>query len=586
LGYYKEKMKTTAKNTKEIPVGLRKTVQIIETLHDLVLLFNMNGAVIYQGSSGYNTEAISSYIKNTGASQIEARGKHQENFSSDSGEISIIFSVIKHNKEKFIICTGSINTLKSGLLWDSFFIKNNISYSQMAVVFTGYTSEELNKISGKGFGLLTDEDSEEVKEKISGFIIGSKQELELIYRAENKSGRQLWLREFIYADRDVNGNITGYECSLQEVTPFMEEKKEMSSRLKDLYRQNREKDQFLSVLSHDLKSPYTSILGFSEILLNESSLTPEERTEYLSYINLSSQTQLKLINNLLEWSRLITGRKKIEKVKLNVKNLVESVISNNTRNICKKGLGVRVTADNYMFAEADERLITEVITIIVGNAVKYSYPEKIIEIYINFFRDNQIEVIVKDEGTGISEKNKGRLLKIDQVFSTPGTSGERGTGISLLLANEIIKTHNGELWFYSEEGRGTEFHITMPSAGNTILLLSNNETEKLKVANMVKTGFPDFRFVTGSNFYDALKLTAEMNPSVIIATHLLPLMNGLEFLKTLRSEFKFAHIPVIISSDDINDEIEASYRNLGVTGLLSEPLNLITLKGKIENILK
>jgi two-component system, sensor histidine kinase and response regulator len=580
-------MKTAAKEIKVIPAGLRKAVKILEELHDILLLYSAEGEEIYCSNTVNRPEGVTEYMKSPSNIYLISKGKHHKIFSSGHTRMDAVFSFIESGSAKFIVCAISRCTqISSGLLWDAFIQKNNIYYSQTAETLTGYTSDELNKLSGKAFNLLSEEDSEEVKSKISSFIVNKNNELEIIYPLTTKTGRQIWLREYIIAVRDNKNNIYEYESSLVDITSFIEEKKEIDVRLKDLDQINREKDQFISVLSHDLKSPYTSILGFSEILLNENTLTPEERAEYLSYINLSSQTQLKLINNLLEWSRLITGRRGIESCKINVKNLVSSVISNNTRSICKKNLDVKVVSDNYIFAEADERLLNEVLNIIVSNAVKFSYNEKVIEIFINFFRDNQVEVIVKDEGSGISEKNKGRLLKIDQIFSTPGTAGERGTGISLLLANEIIKAHKGELWFYSEEGRGTEFHFTIPASGNLILFISNNETEKLKIANMVKSGFPEFKFMTVSNFYDAINITGTVNPSIIITTHLLPLMNGIEFLKNIRSDPKYALTPVLVSSGEINNYFEEEYKRLGVYDILSEPVNLITLKTRIEENLK
>jgi two-component system, sensor histidine kinase and response regulator len=581
-------MKSELKTKNEISAGVLKMLKTLEGFHDSVSLYSLKGESRYQTHQDYCLSELETYLKTPGVLDLIKEGKHSKLFCSDIYNCKAVFSLITNSKESFIVCTRDSFPLEkgNGLLWDSFFVKGKLIFNRIAEQVTGYTSDQLNSFTGKAFHLLSEEDAEEFKSKIKNFIISSVDELKLEYSIVSKSGRYVWVTESVITERNDRGEIISYVCSLADVSSLLEVNKLMESNLKEFHNLNMQKDQFISVLSHDLKSPYTSILGFSEILLNENSLSAEERTEYLSYINLSSQVQLKLIDNLLEWSRLVTGRKKIKSDIINLKSIVNNVIAVNTRSIHKKELDVRVISDNYVYAKADESLITEVLNILISNAVKYSAIGKKVEIYINNFRDTHLEIIVKDEGVGISEKNKCRIMKMGQVFTTTGTSGERGTGISLLVAQEIIKNHKGELWFYSEEGRGAEFHFTVQSAGKNILFIGNNETEKQKIANMVNSGFPEFKFRNVNNFYDALRIIQEVNPSYIISTHSLPLMNGLDFLKTIRSDIRYASTPVLICTKNMDSRVEEDYRRLGVSGILSEPVDLILLKSKIEENLK
>jgi signal transduction histidine kinase len=490
--------------------------------------------------------------------------------------------------EKLILITGILNkTSNKGLLWESLLSRGSSSFSPLIEKITGFRSEEINEKTGRGFNLLKVEEAERMKSLINNFRLPKKSdELELVYKITDSNGKEIWIQEHIFCDRDSEGNILNSEVTVTDLSPFINEKQLFEEMLSNMRELNKSKDQFISVLSHDLKSPYTSILGFSEILINESSLSQEERSEYLSYINISSQKQLKLINNLLEWSRLVTGRKKIEPVKVNLKNLINGVISHNTRNILKKNLELRITADNYIHVEADETLLIEVMNIFISNAVKYSNPGNLIEICINRFKEKQYEVIVRDEGTGISDKNKNRLLKIDQVFSSPGTSGERGSGMSLLLAQEIIRNHSGELWYYSDEGKGSEFHFTLPAAANMILLVENDEDERLKIRNMLKTSFPAFSLRTEGNSYDALKIIEKEHPAFVITSHKLPLMNGIEFIKALKKDDRHFLTPVIAYSEEISDKLKEEYKSVGVTGLFSKPVDLKQLKEIIEENLR
>jgi len=573
-------------NKSDIPAPVKAVLNILEKSFDIVFLINDKGNVLHRFSREDTAKYSSEIINYTKEKYSE--GKTDLIYSCPPGKIKINISRTGKN-DPFILGTGIYirEMKKGGLLWDTFYIKGNPSYSPVTKYITGFSDDEINSLPGKAFNLLEEDEAEKIKSAVTGFIIDSRQnKLELEYKIRTKTGKTIWLREIIFSKRNKEGKITEYECSLSESTELLNEKTEIVKDLKSLQDLNKAKDQFISVLSHDLKSPYTSILGFSEILLNETSLSQEDRNEYLSYINQSSQNQLKLIDNLLEWSRLITGRKKIEKVKLNLKTIINNVISNNTRNIHLKNLEVKITGENYIFTEADERLLDEVFNIFISNAVKYSYKGKTVEIHCSRFRDNQLEVIIKDEGSGMNENVMRRLLKIDQIVSIPGTSGERGTGISLLLANEIIKSHNGELWFYSSEGKGSEFHFTIPAASNLILLIDDDNTEKTKIFNMLKSGFTEFRYAAESNFYGALNKIQMENPAAVIMAHNLSLMNGFEFIRTLRSEEKYSVIPVIVYSPDITEDMKREYRGMGVQDLIFKPVDLKNLKFRLEENLK
>jgi len=591
---FNQQMKASRKKTSErLPAGIKKILDVLEAFSDILFVCSSGRQIIYFYSSKgcINEEQLSLALFDCPDQNIKEIKKESLPgiINVGSEELNIRYSEITEKDKTYLVGAGSIHqqVKSNSLIWAAWYSKGKVNYSGLIEKLSGYTSDELNSLSGKAFSLLNAEDSEKTKNLITGFVIDRKaRDLELLYRITTKGGKQVWIQELVLVDRNPAGEIISYDAALSEQSHLLEEKQNLESMLLEFKQLNNAKDQFISVLSHDLKSPYTSILGFSEILLNESTLSSQERGEYLSYINLSSQNQLKLINNLLEWSRLITGRKQPEPVKVKLLNIINEVIANNTRTILKKNLEVRVSVDNYFYAEADEKLLADVLNIIIANAVKYSFPDKVIEIHANRFMDSRIEIIIKDEGMGISERNKERMLKIDQIFSTSGIGGDRGTGMSLIVAREIIRHHNGELWFYTEEGKGTEFHFTIASAGNSILLIDSDESEKIKISNMLKSSFPGFKLFSEVNSYDALKRIREDIPAVIITSHTLPLMNGLEFLRILKKEDKFAQIPVIAYADVLNQDIMKDYRKMGIANLMDSPVNLKLLRESIEEALK
>lgn len=188
---------------------------------------------------------------------------------------------------------------------------------------------------------------------------------------------------------------------------------------------------------------------------------------------------MQLVNYLLDWSRLQTGGIRIEPQRLHAQTLVFNCISSLTGNAIRKNLDIKVFIKDSLYIQADERMLTQVITNIISNAIKFSTEGKTIEVSADTFNESFVEFIVKDEGIGISDSNKIKLFKIEKMFSTEGTKGEKGTGLGLSLVKEIIDKHNGSIWFYTELDKGSEFHFTIPSSPNTILLVENNSIEKI-----------------------------------------------------------------------------------------------------------
>ena len=339
------------------------------------------------------------------------------------------------------------------------------------------------------------------------------------------------------------------------------------------------------MLSHDLRAPFTSILGFSEILLNEPDLTHDESLEYLHYINDSSQHQLHLINYLLDWTRLQTGRIKIEPQRLNAQTMVFNCVSSLTGNAIRKNLEIKVNVKKNLFIQTDERLITQVVTNLLNNAIKFSDEGKMIEIYADYFNDDMAEFVVKDEGTGISEENKSKLFKIENMFSVEGTKGEKGTGLGLPLVKEIVEKHGGEIWFYSEFGKGSEFHFTVPYSHNTILLVENEEEQLKKYVSLLKEEFSNFRLIGVNNGYEALTKISEQTPSLVITDYEMPLMNGLQLVEFIRKDDMNFKIPIIATVTELTDNFMKEYKELGIDTVLQKPVEDKLLTEKLQLIL-
>ena len=464
--------------------------------------------------------------------------------------------------------------------------KAGIFFTDNVEDVTGYTREELNALPGKGKDIIYGEDLKELKKQVNEFESDpGNNYLEVQYRIKRKDKKIVWMTEVICVNRNKEGEILESFGKVYDITTYKEKENSLLKNVDELQKNNISKDNFIAMLSHDLRAPFTSILGFSEILLNETNLPEKEKAEYLSYINDSSQNQLQLINDLLDWSRLQTGKLKIEQHRVQAQSLVFNCVSSLTGNAIRKNINIKVNIPGNLHISVDERLLMQVITNLLDNAIKFSHEDTTIEISANIYNEKLSEFIVIDEGVGIPEEVKEKLFKIGKIFSTEGTKGERGTGLGLALAKQIVEQHGGDIWYYSNVGKGSEFHFTLPSSGNTILIVKNDKEIKGAYINFLKKRFPLYQIISADNGYEALGKIISHMPSLIVTDHDIPLMNGLQLIKSIRLKDKSLKIPVIAILNTGSDEIKESYDKYGVKTILNESSDFDLLDKQLRAIL-
>jgi len=465
--------------------------------------------------------------------------------------------------------------------------KTEIFYTDNVVKVTGYTKEELLAMPGRGKDLIYSEDLQGLKHQVNEFENDPDRYcLELEFRITIKDKKIVWVKESIIANRNDNGEIIESFGKVYNITSYKEKENSLLQNIDELRKINVSKDNFIAMLSHDLRAPFTSILGFSEILLNETNLSDKEKAEYLSYINDSSQNQLQLVNNMLDWSRLQTGKLKIEEQRVQAQGMVFNCVSSLTGNAVRKNIDIKVNVPDNLYISVDERLIIQVITNLLGNAIKFSPEETSVEISANIYNEKLSEIIVKDEGVGISEEGKEKLFKIGKIFSTEGTKGEKGTGLGLALAKQIVEKHGGDIWFHSKLGEGSEFHVTLPSSANTILVVKSDKEKKKSYINFLKERFPLYQVIGADNGYEALGIIISHMPSLIVTDHEMPLMNGIKLIQSIRLEDKPLNIPVIAILNAESDEIKKSYDEYGIKTILDDSSGFDQLDEQLRTILK
>jgi len=463
---------------------------------------------------------------------------------------------------------------------------DNCLYTSNVKEILGYSKEEITQLPENHYSLIDEDDIENVK-KILVTLESEKASCssEFLYRIKTKSGKTIWLKENLSIDKNRSGEENRRLSTIIDITQLKQDEFSANLQINTLKESNANKDKFISIVSHDLRAPFTTLLGFSEILLNEKDISEEEQAEYLQYIYDSSKSQLDYINCLLDWSRLQTGRVKVEPVRLSVKTVVANAVAPLTGIAVRKNIDIKVDISPDLYMNADERLIGQAIIHLANNAIKFSPEEKTVFISSSRFKEGMVEIIVRDEGTGISEENQSKLFRIDQKLVLPGTNGEKGSGMGLTLTKEIIEKHGGQVWFYSQVDEGSEFHITIPEAKNCVLIVEDEQAVLSVYKKVVESNFPSFEIRTATNGYEAIRIVREVVPTMIITDHFMPLMDGIQLVEEINKRDVVRDIPVIVISAKLNDDVVKSYLKLGVEKIIAKPANLEKLVNYMKDIL-
>ncbi len=231
----------------------------------------------------------------------------------------------------------------------------------------------------------------------------------------------------------------------------------------ELEQQNRMKSKFFSIISHDLRSPFNSLLGIVELLQSpDYELSDEESNELISALGKSARLAFNLLQNLLEWSRLQQGHIENIPLSFHVNSLSAQTCELYALNAAQKEINLECSVDEEIVAYADERLFTNLLNNLVNNALKFTDKGGSVKI-TSSIKDDVVEVCVSDTGIGIPKDKLETLFDVDNEYLKPGTNKERGTGLGLTLCKEYALLMGGTIFIESTEGEGSRFCFTLPA---------------------------------------------------------------------------------------------------------------------------
>jgi signal transduction histidine kinase len=239
----------------------------------------------------------------------------------------------------------------------------------------------------------------------------------------------------------------------------------------ELEKLNQEKNKFFSIIAHDLKSPFTSLLGFTGILDElAGNLSSDKVKEYSSHIHESATRVFKLLENLLHWSML-----QMDRVEQKPSIIDLHALAGNTLDVLgsvaqQKAIALKQDTQN-LHAFANAHMVDTVIRNLVNNAIKFT-PEGGMVSIDAIQEDGVIVVSVKDTGIGMDKEKISKLFKLSESVTTNGTGGETGTGLGLILCKELVERNGGQIWVESTPDHGSRFAFTLPASDEQLPLVA------------------------------------------------------------------------------------------------------------------
>jgi len=340
------------------------------------------------------------------------------------------------------------------LIWRSRLDKLCDYFNKTWLDFTGRTMEQ-EFGNGWAEGVHPDDFDSCVQTYVAAF--DKRQSFLMEYRMKNKLGDYCWIRDFGRPFYDLDNTFLGYIGSCYDIT-------ENKNNELELIELNATKNKFFSIIAHDLKNPFNSIIGYSELLIDQiKGKEYEKLEEYANIILQSSNRAMDLLMNLMAWAQSQSGRMDFNPECFDVIPLIDEVTLLLNGIAKQKSILIESTLPTSIQVNADKQMISTVLRNLISNAIKFTLPEGKITITA-FDKQNQLIVSVTDTGVGISQERIDKLFNISEGYSTPGTQDEKGTGLGLILCKEFINKNNGEIWVESKSGIGTTLYFSIPLA--------------------------------------------------------------------------------------------------------------------------
>jgi len=262
--------------------------------------------------------------------------------------------------------------------------------------------------------------------------------------------------------KDNENKIVGTYAVFRDITERKKTEIALMKSEEQLRILNDDKDRFMSILAHDLRNPFSNLLGFSELLVNDiDDIDFETIKNRAAIINQSAQTIYDLLEDLLIWSNSQAGKLPFAPEEISHPEICDEIIYVLQNSAKVKNISIKSIAVPDLIIFADNNMYKTVIRNLLSNAIKFTNVNGQIHIRAEII-DTNVQITVADNGVGISLEKLENLWDFSHFHATKGTNGEKGSGLGLILCREFVEKHNGKIWCESEVGKGSKFKFTLP----------------------------------------------------------------------------------------------------------------------------
>jgi signal transduction histidine kinase/DNA-binding response OmpR family regulator len=413
-----------------------------------------------------------------------------------------------------------------------------------------------------------------------------------------KDGSAFWANVAITALRDEQGTLRGYAKLTRDMTQSKLAQEAMSQAKEAAEQSNKFKDQFLSTMSHELRTPLNAVLGFSDLLNEESygALNDRQR-RYVNHIRTGGKHLLRLINDILDLSKIEAGRLQLATESVSVNNCMSEAVDCLRPLSDKKSQTMVVKPSAKLSVRADVTRLKQILMNLLGNAVKFTPAGGKIEVAAHQIGD-VVRMEVSDSGPGIPLEEQQRIFEAFQRLQQSKTT--EGTGLGLAITKRLVELQGGNLGLDSQPGQGSCFYFTLPLAPTFVpeeeesrleLKSRSDESPRILVVEDDSAAAHLIQLHLSSAGYEpilcadpqrALDLAAQMQPSAITLDVVMKPVGGWEILTKLKTNPRTSAIPVIIVS--VADQ-PATGALLGVDEYIVKPVDKRTLLYAVERCL-
>ncbi|MBF0277289.1 MAG: PAS domain S-box protein [SAR324 cluster bacterium] len=451
---------------------------------------------------------------------------------------------------------------------------------------------------------------------------------EITHRLLMKDGTVKYVKEYCRTEYGDNGEALRSIGTVQDISKLMRIEENLLTAREQAESANKAKSQFLANMSHEIRTPLGAIIGFNELLVRQGKELnlPEEFRNFQQNIQICSQVLLELVNNVLDFSQIESGKMKLSEDEFSLKELVEDVFNVFSFQAAQKEIDFTYEISSKLpsVIRLDRMKMLQILTNLIGNAIKFTPGNKSIQ--LKAFGDHEILVfMVIDEGIGIPEDRQESIFGSFEQVDVSTTRKFGGTGLGLAISKNLVEMLGGKISVRSlGEGKGSNFSVRIPlkndesqnmneretrqqnlgksgidndarehyseritevengfAEKNLILVVEDNLMNQTLVKALLQKFDVQIRFANDGKegVEKTLELDAEGTaPDLILMDMQMPVMSGIEATQKIRSIDRFRNIPIVALSADAYSEQQSEALSRGLNDYLTKPVEMEKLR--------